>query len=199
MYSSATPIFVPDLWPHSYYNTRYALAALPLAALAAAALVTLAPARWRGAAAAAVTLAACAPWLAYPRPESWICWKESQVNSETRRAWTREAAEYVRARYRPGAGVLTEFGDLTGIFEQAGIPLRETLHEGNEPHWMAATARPDLFLWEEWAVAISGSPVSRAAGPGRKDPPHYDCVKIIALKGAPVIEIYRRRDADTIH
>ena len=37
MHSSGTPIFVPTLWPHSWYNTRYALAVLPLAAFAAAA------------------------------------------------------------------------------------------------------------------------------------------------------------------
>ena len=28
MHSSGTPIFVPDLWPHSWYNTRYAIALL---------------------------------------------------------------------------------------------------------------------------------------------------------------------------
>ena len=48
MHSSGTPIFVPDLWPYSWYNTRYALAALPLAAFAAGALVTLVPARFAG-------------------------------------------------------------------------------------------------------------------------------------------------------
>ena len=44
MHSSGTPIFVPDLSPYSWYNTRYAIAALPLAAFAAGALVTLLPA-----------------------------------------------------------------------------------------------------------------------------------------------------------
>ncbi len=36
MHSSGTPIFVPVLWPNSWYNTRYAIAVLPLAAFAAA-------------------------------------------------------------------------------------------------------------------------------------------------------------------
>ena len=38
LHSSATPIYVPELWPHTYYNSRYGLAALPLLALTAAAL-----------------------------------------------------------------------------------------------------------------------------------------------------------------
>ena len=51
MYSSGgTPIHVPGLWPHSYYNTRYGLAALPLLAFAAAALVLAVPPRIRAAA-----------------------------------------------------------------------------------------------------------------------------------------------------
>ena len=41
MHSGGTPIFVPTLWPFSYYNTRYALAALPLLAIAGGSLVLL--------------------------------------------------------------------------------------------------------------------------------------------------------------
>lgn len=194
MHSAGTPIFIPHLWPHSWYNTRYALAALPLLAFAAASLVASAPARWRPATAGVVVLAAVAPWLAYPRAESWVCWKESQINSEGRRAWTREAAGYLRQHYRPGDGILTSFGDLTGVFLEAGIPLRETLHQDNEPHWMAAVARPDLFLWENWGLAMSGDKVAAAMGRTRKTGPRYDLVKTIAVKGAPVIEVYRRAE-----
>jgi len=192
MYSSSTPIYVPHLWPYSYYNTRYGLAALPLLALAAGALVAIAPPRLRRLAAVVVVLVGIAGWLAYPRQEGWICWKESQVNSVARRAWTRETAEFLRAEYRTGDGALIFFGDLAGVFQQAGIPLRQTLHQDNEPLWWAALARPDLFLWEKWAVAVSGDPVSAALGRPRKNGPRYDCVKTIAVKGAPAIEVYRR-------
>ena len=47
MHSGGTPIFVPSLWPFSYYNTRYALAALPLLAIAGGSLVLLGPQRFR--------------------------------------------------------------------------------------------------------------------------------------------------------
>jgi hypothetical protein len=190
--SSGTPVFVPELWPHTYYNTRYGLTALPLLALAGAAWAALAPRRLRVWAALAVVGLSVAPWLAYPRPEAWITWKESQVNSEGRRAWTREAAEYWRTQTGPGDGIFMCFGDLTGILREAGLPLAASLHEGNHPEWEAAVGRPDLFLRERWAVAISGDQVATAVLRAGRSGPKYECVKRIALKGAPVIEIYRR-------
>jgi hypothetical protein len=193
VHSSGTPIFVPHLWPNTYYNTRYGLAALPLLAFGAAALVLLAPVRFRAAAAFAVVLVAVAPWLADPRPAAWISWREAEVNSEPRRAWTREAALFLRANYRPGAGIITAFADLSGVFQEAGIPFREVLHEDNQPQWDAAVGRPDLFLREEWALAISADKISTALARARRNGPNYECVKMIAVKGAPVIEIYRRR------
>jgi hypothetical protein len=192
MHSGGTPIFVPHLWPHSYYNTRYGLAALPFLVLAASALIAVVPSRVRLAALVVVPAVALSVWTLAPAPESWICWKESQVNSRQRRAWTREAADFIRSRYR-GGGILTAFGDITGVFQQAGIPLRETLHSGNAPHWQASVSRPDLFFWEEWAVASSDNPpVLSAVQRARKSGVNYDCVRIIALRGAPVIEIYQR-------
>jgi hypothetical protein len=192
MYSSGTPIYVPHLWPNSYYNTRYGLAALPLLVFGGAALVGLIPSRFRAGAAAAVIGLAIVPWLVSPRPESWITWKESEVNSVARRAWTAEAAEYLRANYRKGDGIVYSFGDLTGVLREAGIPLREGLYDGNNPHFLAVLARPDLFLWDEWVLAVSGDSLSTALLKLRAGGPQYRCVKMVQVKGAPSIEIYRR-------
>ena len=197
IYSSGTPIFVPDLWPNAWYNTRYGLAALPLLVVAAATIVAMAPGRLRLVATLGVALAALGPWWYTPDPESWICWKEARVNSEQRRAWTSEAAGYLRRYYR-GGGVLASFGDLTGILLEAGIPLRETVHSGNAPNWHGSMARPDLFLREEWAVAFSGDEVATAILRAHKDGPRYDRVKMIAVRGGPVVEIYRRNHEDPV-
>jgi hypothetical protein len=186
LHSGGTPIFVPDLWPFSYYNTRYGLAAAPLLAFAAAGLVACGPIRLQTMTAVLCVLFGTVYWFAKPNPEEWICWKESQVNSAARRQWTNEAALFLNQHYR-GGGILTSFGDLTGVFEQAGIPLRETFHEGNGPYWQAAVTWPDVFLREEWAVAVSGDRVASAVR-GRR----YRCVKMIEVKGAPAVEIYKR-------
>lgn len=192
MHSAGTPIFVPHLWPHSYYNTRYGLAVLPLLAMAAGALVTVAPRGFRPLLAALVVAAGISGWVLYPRAESWICWKESQVNSEARRAWTRQAAEYLAANCRPEDGIVYSFGDLTAVFPQAGIPLVRTLHEGNRPYWDAAVARPEFFLREQWAMALSGDRLATALLGAERRGLRYRLVRTIAEKGSPVIEIYRR-------
>jgi hypothetical protein len=196
MYAGGAAIFVPQLWFGSYYNTRYGLAALPLLAVAGACTTLLAVKRWRPLVALAAIAIGVAPWLIDPRPDNWICWKESQINSEGRRAWTREAARVLTGRYKRGEGIFTSFGDLSGILREAGIPLHEALHDGNQPAWMAATTRPNLFLHEEWAIAVSGDAVATAIqratfkiGPVG---PRYHLERTIMIKGAPVIEIYKR-------
>jgi hypothetical protein len=241
IHSANTPIHLPNLWPHSYYNTRYGLALLPLVAFCGASIVALAvgnrsvtscekigppvahapgsetsrcvrsrlpgrdregvassanSSRFRSVLVAIVILAAAmAPWLLNPRPEAWITWKESQTNSVARRAWTRKAADFLQSRYHPGEGIFTSFGDYTGVFREAGIPLRATLTGDNGLAWQAAALRPDLFLWEQWALVQGGDPVQTAINRARRRGPNFDLVRQIIVKDAPVIEIYERHTA----
>jgi hypothetical protein len=193
MHSGGTPIFVPTLWPFSYYNTRYAIAALPLLAIAGGSLVLLPPQRFRPWLAGTLVIAAIAPWLIRPQPSDWVTWKESQTNSTLRRAWTKAAASSLAGSYHAGQGIVTSFGDLTGILREAGIPLHDALYDGDEPAWMAATTRPDLFLHEEWAVTFAGDTVATAIQKSSlKTGPRYRLVQTVKVKGAPVIEIYKR-------
>ncbi len=192
LHSGSTPIFLPSLYPFSYYNTRYALAGLPLIAFCAGAFALAAPARSRIPASAAIALLALAAWFIPPRPDSVLVWKEGRVNGAGRRAWTHTAAAYLSTHYHPGDGVIAGFGDLTGIFRQAGIPLRQTLHEGNIPFFDLAIANPRVFLHEKWAIAFSGDRVATAIVRAHRTGPRYDRVLVITEPNSPVVEIYRR-------
>lgn len=191
LYSSGTPIFVPTLWPNSYYNTRYGITALPLACFGIAAIVALVPMRWRTLPVVLLVCAAVFPWWGYPRKENWVTWRESEQNSADRRAWTRLAVDYLQPRYHSGAGIFMGFGDQSGILRQAGIPLRESFHQGDGPLWQATAARPDLFLWQEWAIALPGDDVSKTLRRMRRGPRRYECVRIFAVQQKPAIEIWR--------
>jgi hypothetical protein len=182
MRSSGTPLFVPTLWPNSYYNTRYAVAILPLAAFAAS---SLAAKKWM---IPVIIAVAATSWIGRP-----ICWKESEVNSIGRRDWTHQAAEFLSANYQRGSGIMFPFGDLTGALREAGIPLREGLHEGNGPAWTAAVVRPDLFLHEEWILGFAGDDATTAALRADRRGKHYVLMKQIVVKWAPVVEIWKRR------
>lgn len=191
MHSSGNPIHVPTLWPHSYYNTRYGMSMLPLLVLCAGALVTLAPRRARAMVAVLAIAAGSIHWLVDRGSGNWMTWEESRVNSEGRRAWTREAARFLKPRFVPGSGIVTSFGDITGIYREMGIPLRETFTECDGLPWDAAMRRPDLFLWQEWAVVRRGDTVWTAVT-GKLAAQQFTLVKTIIKKDEPVIEIYRR-------
>jgi hypothetical protein len=193
IHSGGTPLFVPTLYPFSYYNTRYALAALPFCAAALGALVALWANGFLRAATAAGLLALClGGWFIHPRVESWMCWKESEVNSRGRRAWTKEAAEFFRWQYRPGDGILTASGDVLAIYQAAGIPLRETLNDGTPLQWLPAVVRPDLFLHERWVVAVAGDTISFHLNKPRLAGLVGERVAAFSGEREPVIEIYRK-------
>jgi hypothetical protein len=195
MQNAGTPIFVPDLWPNAYYNTRYGLALLPLLALGVGSLVKLMPPRQRPFAAALALLGCMLPWLLQPGLENWVVWKESEVNSRTRRAWLGDAASYMLRIQRPGEEILLSFGDPTGVLQLAGIPLRQSLHEGNHPRFRASLNRPEYFLWSEWALCQSGDEVCRAMQRAASRGLLYAKVREIRAGNAAPLEIWRRRSA----
>ncbi len=192
LHSSGTPIFIPVLKPFSYYNSRYGLAVMPLFALAGAALVSVVPRPLRAALAALAIAAAATPWIIHPSPSTWVTWEESRVNSVSRREWTRQAADYLRPRYVRGTGILTGFGDLTGIYRTLNIPLRDTFTPDNGLPFDATVLRPELFLHEPWVVTMGGAAAQSAVNRAARLGIAYSLEKTVIVKDAPVIEIYRR-------
>lgn len=193
MHSSGTPIFVPQLQPHSHYNIRYAMALIPLAALGAAAV-----GRFGRLPALLAVLLAIAPfamdWKSHP-----ITWQEADVNSRGRRAWTGQATAYLRRAAGPQDTFFTSFNDMTAIYRTLGIPLRDTLTGDNRLEFMMAESRPDLLLRETWAVVMGGDTVQGVIDRARllhlhRGGPTYELALRIITKGQPVIEIYRRQE-----
>ena len=187
--TGGTPIYLPSLWPFSYYNSRYGLAFVPLCAFAAGSLVLLLPSAWKKFA-AAVPLLAIVPWLIHPSGENWICWKESQVNSVDRRAWTNVAAQYLSANYRAGQGIFTSTGDVTGVYRTLGIPLRQTLNIGNGPAWFLATSRPDLFHPALWVIMQNGDLLGQKLS--RTPDVYHGTLSIATSRFSPTLQIARR-------
>jgi hypothetical protein len=80
---------------------------------------------------------------------------------------------------------------LAGIFCKARIPLKEAIHIGNGPSWMANATRPDLIHQQVWAVDQAGDTLSHALSkPGSS----YRISKEIKVEGAPAVMILRRAD-----
>jgi hypothetical protein len=189
IHSSKTPIHVPTLWPFSYYNTRYGIAVFAFAAFAAGALADALPAR-RKLLTLAIPILSVAPWLIDPTPDHWICWKESEQNSISRRAWTNAATLFLGANYHQGDGILMHFGDIAGILCKSGLPLRESFHDGNGPYFLPAVTATDVYHPMKWAIALHGDIVSNALL--NRKPSPYSMVLEIKTKDSPNLEIFQR-------
>jgi hypothetical protein len=153
MYSTGQPIHIPNLYPFSYYNTRYGIALVPLCGFAAGALVTAIPSRWRTLGIALPVLAVTG-WLANPSEQNWICWRESKFNSDSRRFWTGEVAKFLKANYHRGEGILYADGDIPGALAGARIPLSEGLTQGGGPAYLANAYQPARVPLAKWAIVV---------------------------------------------
>jgi hypothetical protein len=160
-------------------------------ALGAAALCSLAPAGPRRLIAPALALMALAPfliaWKSHP-----ITWDEADINSRGRRAWTAEAVQFLRRAAGPHETFFTSFSDMTAIYRTLGVPLRDTLTGDNSPQFLMVQSRPDLFLWEDWAIVMGGDTVQGIIDKARLRGPKFELSRRIFVKNQPVIEIYHR-------
>jgi hypothetical protein len=147
---SGVPIFMPPWWPFSLYNVRYGIELLPAVAVFSALLVMfgvkwLQDTRFKVAtvavAALLVTLSYASVWRSQP-----VSFREGLVNSRTRIALETELARHLD-QFSKNATFLMYLGDHVGALEQAGIPLRRVINEGNHRTWRQP-ADPD-GLWEK--------------------------------------------------
>jgi hypothetical protein len=194
------PIFIPAWWPFTHYNARYGLQLLPAFAAAVAILVYAAvrskhwPKMWRRAALlgllAILVVSYGSIWRAGP-----VCYAEAAINMRDRVALERQLAGWLHA-LPPSARLLMDLGGHPGAVEQAGIPLKRTINEGNHRVWMRP-ADPE-GLWEralanpadlvDYALAFEGDDVWRAVqGRGFRE------LVEIRVKGQPRAILYRVR------
>jgi hypothetical protein len=168
------PLFVPEWWPFSCYNVRYGLQLLPAYAVALALLVYFAIrySRWTGklrAAVAALLFAFAVTSYAFIGRAEPLTLQEAQINMRTRNHFETQLASLLKL-LPPNATLLMYLGDHVGALEQAGIPLRHVINEGNHRVWKQP--RDPEGLWERalanpaqyanYVLAFEGDPVWQA-------------------------------------
>jgi len=193
------PIFTPDWWPHSLYNIRYGVQLLPALAVFVAlvsgyiaSIVPTAVARPVVVVVAVgfVVASYAGVWRAHP-----ASFREAWVNSRTRLKLEMELAEKLK-QLPPDAGFLMYLGEHVGALQDAGIPLRRSINEGNHRVWKQPSD-PD-GLWEralgdpgryaDFVVASEGDTVWQAVH-ARNLP----VVARIEVAGQRPVTIYRTR------
>jgi hypothetical protein len=186
----SVPIFIPQLYPHSFYNARYGMEMLPALALFTFLLLaemersvaatqpkiarTLAP----------LALALCvanAVAMGYFTP---LVLKEGIVNARTRVPFEDSIARQIQS-FPAGAPILMYNSDHIGAIERAGIPLRQTINEGDRDSFEKALADPaDSALY---IIAIAGDPVSNAVA---AHPENLTELSVLCTTGQPCARVY---------
>jgi hypothetical protein len=146
----SVPIFLPVWWPHSWYNTRYGMELLPAFALGLAFVAQFLIAAGREFkpifaryAAAALYLAVALNAWAVLRNDP-LTYVEGVKNIESRRQFEVEIPPVLRSLIatRPGGQVLMNTSVFPNLVAFSGIPLRQTINEGDREFLAAALADP---------------------------------------------------------
>jgi hypothetical protein len=179
----SVPIFVPGWWPFAHYNVRYGLQLLPAFAVFAPQGIwflmqfagrlprvqTFSREGTGMATVLALLLFTVASYATVWRSDP-ICYREADINMKGRVALDRQLGTWIKS-LPPNATLLMYLGEHVGALEQAGIPLRRTINEGNHRVWKSPFdpeglwehALLDPVQYADYAIGFDGDPVWTSA------------------------------------
>lgn len=187
----SVPIFIPQLYPNSFYNSRYGMEMLPAFALFTAyALYLLAKYLKERQPVASrvlqpVALSLCVLNLVLMLHAIPLVLKEAMVNSRTRLAIETPLAEQLAAVPK-GEAILMDSSEYIGALQVAAIPLKDTIGPGDYYGWRAALADPAHRA--ALIVATEGDTVSKAIN---QHPAGLTEVTILCVTGKPCLRVWR--------
>ena len=186
----SVPIFIPQLYPHSFYNSRYGMEMLPALAIYPVYAVALLVKRFgKGRELAARLVAPSAGLLCvlnlilmlYATP---LVLKEAQVNSRGRLAFEEPLAQQLEA-LPPGSTILMNYSDHVGALQAAQFPLKHAIGPGDYYGWKHGLADPADTA--NYIFATEGSRLAQAA---KDHPGGLTELSILCTSGQPCLRIY---------
>ncbi len=196
----SVPIFIPQLWPHSYYNARYGMEMLPAlslyGALAAEWLAVWFAGRAENWAKLSVRLAApvatvlcvanCVSMM-YTMP---LVLKEGIVNARTRVPFEHELST-VLDEFPRNVPVMMSTTNHIGAVQVAGRTLKSMVSEGDDQSWQIALKDPAANA--AYVIAMVGDPVDKAV---QAHPQGLDELEVVCSMGQPCAKVYQSQKWD---
>jgi len=188
----SVPIFIPIWWPFSWYNTRYGMELLPAFALFAGCLLPVLTTRmprvrFYAVLASLLLVVVNSVVLLRDRP---LVFQEAVANSRTRVAFETALAKALNNLQTQGL-ILMHVSSDVGAVQQAGIPLRRIVNEGDFHTWQRALEDPARAV--SVAVALDGDEVAQAI---QRHPQGMQLVNVVCSSGQPCARIYRSQLAN---
>jgi hypothetical protein len=191
----SVPIFIPQLWPHAYYNARYGMELLPALSVYAA-LAGEQMERWlqsRGAAwakwgvklwqpAAMVLCVVNCMGMMHATP---LVLKEAMVNAKTRMALEKSLA-FAMEGFPPNVPIMMSTTNHVGAVQVAGRTLRSMISENDEQSWEWALADPAKYA--AYVIAIGDDRVAQAV---KEHPQGLTELEVVCSSGQPCARVYQ--------
>jgi len=204
----SVPIFLPTWWPFTYYNVRYGLQLLPAFAVfvplgisfvvqSTAKMGQLNPFVTRRVSTIVLVsvfgLASASYggiWHADP-----ICYREAAINSRGRVELDKQVAGWLKP-LPSDSTLLMYLGEHVGTLQQAAIPLRRVINEGNHRVWKQPAdlqglwerALADPAAYADFVIGFDGDPVWKSATDH-----HLTALVEIHTTGQPRAVLFRGR------
>ena len=191
----SVPIFIPQLWPHSYYNARYGMEMLPALAIYGAFAAehldlwlrsqtagwARVGARFWQPVAMMLCVANCIGMM-YRIP---LVLKEGIVNASTRIPFERAVAMSLISLPQQSPVLMSTTAHV-GIAQTAGRPLKSIISEDDEVSWEKALADPAHQA--AFVIAMDHDPVSKAVA---AHPEGLKELEVVCTSGQGCAKIYQ--------
>jgi len=191
----SVPIFIPQLWPHSYYNSRYGMEMLPVLSLFGALAVERLAVWFAGRAenwarltarlaqpvAMALCVANCVAMI-YTMP---LILKEGIVNAKTRIPFEHQLS-VILDEYPRDVPVMMSTSAHVGAVQVAGRTLKSMVSEGDDQSWQNALNDPAANA--AYVIAIVGDPVDKAV---EAHPEGLSELEVVCSLGQPCAKVYQ--------
>jgi hypothetical protein len=191
----SVPIFIPQLWPHAFYNARYGMGMLPALAIFGAlagerfdvwlrsrseSWARLGVRLWHPLA-LVLCVANCVAMM-YRIP---LVLKEGMVNATTRMSLERSIATELET-IPENVPVMMALSSHVGAVQTAGRTLRSMVSENDSQSFEKALADPAQNA--AYVIAIAGDPVAKAVA---EHPQNLFEIEVICTSGQPCAKIYQ--------
>jgi hypothetical protein len=193
MAHAAVPLYVPTLFPNTYYNLRYGLEMLPAVALLPSFLLVSGLSRRVRAALTVMLLAAIVGQgisIASHGARELAVAKEGVLNCPCHAKLQEALIQFLKDRY-DGQRIVMASGKWLCLMPEVGIDYRNTLTEANRKYWAEMRWQPEK--WVGWIIRGDGDSVDAlmlAYPQAFKD---FDLRFHASFPGEGSVAVYRRR------
>ena len=193
MAHSAVALYVPTLFPHTYYNLRYGIELLPAIAVFPA---FLAGRRINGKArpvllgAVVALIAGSCAYGFYKGPSQLPVVVESVKNSPCKSPNQQALIGFFKGKYDEGE-ILATAGEWPCLMPEAGIPFHKTISEANHDLWLQVSHDPAHLV--EWIIRGEGDSVDDLMRARPSAFKAFELVERFQFAKMSWVEIYRRR------